>query len=211
MMGLLAKALPRRRPEGRMSYAAALISTLALLRSSRLLRRRAVYQGLLFGAFNVFWTASPLMLRDRFGLTQRGIALFALAAAGGALSAPAAGRLADRGWTKPGAALAMSLSALSFLVAGWSADAARLLPLVAAAVVLDAATQANHILSQRVIYGLAPEARGRINAAYMTAIFLFGAAGSVVGGLVYADGGWPLTVWVGTGLGLAALLFFATE
>ena len=68
-----------------------------LLRDVPSLRWRAAYQALLFGAFNLFWTAVPLMLVERFGLSEHGIGLFALAGAGGALAAPVAGRLADRG------------------------------------------------------------------------------------------------------------------
>ena len=58
------------------------------------LRWRAAFQALLFGAFNMFWTAVPLMLAQRFGL-EHAIGLFALAGVGGALAAPVAGRLAE--------------------------------------------------------------------------------------------------------------------
>jgi predicted MFS family arabinose efflux permease len=45
----------------------------------------------------------------------------------------------------------------------------------------------------------------------MTTFFLAGAAGSAIGGWAYANGGWTLVAWIGTGLPLAALVYFATE
>jgi len=51
------------------------------------LQRRAFYQSCLFAAFSLFWTTVPLYLADAFGLSQRGIALFALAAGCAALMA----------------------------------------------------------------------------------------------------------------------------
>ncbi|MCG4934224.1 MFS transporter, partial [Dorea formicigenerans] len=75
---------------------ALLVSIGWLFADHPLLRRRTACHVLAFASFQLFWTAIPLALADRFGLTQSGIALFALAGAGGALCAPLAGRLADR-------------------------------------------------------------------------------------------------------------------
>ncbi len=46
-----------------------------LLVRSPVLRRRGLYQFLMFGAFNLFSTAAPIMLAERFGLNEHGIAL----------------------------------------------------------------------------------------------------------------------------------------
>ncbi len=83
--------------------------------------------------------------------------------------------------------------------------------LVVAAITLDAATQGNQVISQRAIYGLSVEARGRLNAGYMMVVFLCGAVGSTVGSVTYAWGGWWLTALLGAGLGCVILLVFATE
>ena len=81
-----AAPVPRRQPTSGIGYGALLASMLQLLATSRPLQRRAAYQGALFAVFNLFWTGAPLMLHDRFGFSQDGIALFALAGAGGVLS-----------------------------------------------------------------------------------------------------------------------------
>jgi len=80
-----------------------------------------------------------------------------------------------------------------------------------ATIVFDAAIQANHIVGQRTVYGISAEARGRLNAVYMTCIFLCGAVGSSLGSLTYVDGGWWSTALVAAGLGAMILVVFATE
>jgi predicted MFS family arabinose efflux permease len=207
----LARMLPVRRPAPGMHYGAILASSISLLVRTPAIRRRATYQALLFASFNLFWTAIPLFLGQHFGLGQVGIALFALAGAGGALAAPVAGRLGDRGYIRAGTAGALVCATLALLLAGWSGAAHLLFVLAAMAVLLDAATQFNQVLSQRVIYAIAPEARGRINAIYMTCIFVGGAAGSTLASWTYARGGWTMTVLAGAAMVSAALLLFLTE
>src|SRR5260370_37494669 len=93
--------LPKRHPNSTLTYSQILRSLPALVAHTPLLRRRALYQGMLFAGFNLFWTGSPLLLAKEFGLGQRCIALLALAGPAGALSAPIARRLSDRGFPLP--------------------------------------------------------------------------------------------------------------
>ena len=211
IMALLFRILPRRQPRPGIGYGALIKSMLHLLATSPTLRRRAAYQGTLFAAFNLFWTAAPLMLHDRFGFGQDAIALFALAGAGGALIAPLAGRLADWGFTRATTGGAMVCAIAGLLVTGWATAAGALTVLTLATIVFDAAIQANHIVCQRTVYGISAEARGRLNAVYMTCIFLCGAVGSSLGSLTYVDGGWWSTALVAAGLGGMILVVFATE
>ena len=95
MLGLLlARMMPTYRPAGGTRYGRIIVSMVALLPHMPVQCWRSTYAALMFGAFNMFWTAAPLMLADRFGLGQHAVDLFALAGAGGALAAPFAGRLA---------------------------------------------------------------------------------------------------------------------
>jgi len=206
---LLVVALPERRPQGGMSYAQILGSLWRLLLTTPALRRRAAYQAMVFGAFNLFWTAVPLVLSGRFGFDQRSIALFALAGAGGALAAPIAGRLADRGLSRIATIAAMAIVTLSFVVSGWAVAAGVVAVLAIAAIALDAASQTNQIVSQRIIYSLDPAARGRVNAVFMTSIFISGSLASLLAGATYYYGGWPATAIAGVLIGLVALTLFA--
>jgi predicted MFS family arabinose efflux permease len=211
ILALLLRILPRREPRPGISYRELIASMGRLAVSSRPLQRRAAYQGTLFAVFNLFWTGAPLMLHDRFGYGQDRIALFALAAAGGALIAPVAGRLADWGQTRITTGCAIASVALTMLATGWAVAGGAILTLTAITVVFDAAIQTNHIVSQRVVYSISAEARGRLNGVYMTSIFLCGAVGSALGSLTYFGGGWWLTTLVGVALTLAVMALYLTE
>ncbi|WP_371377121.1 MFS transporter [Sporomusa aerivorans] len=213
MAGLLAFALPARKPSPTMNYGELLRSLWSLFTTKAVLRRRALYQACLFGAFSLFWTVSPLWLTHHFHLSQQGIALFALAGVAGAIAAPIAGRLADKSWTKRLTGLAIVIAALSFLVTHLATDtsALSLAILVIAAIALDMAVSGNLVLSQRTIYSLGNEIRGRVNGVFMAVFFIGGAIGSALGGWAYAAGGWMPASLLGLCMPLAALLYYFTE
>ncbi|MEC0229639.1 MFS transporter [Paenibacillus alba] len=210
---LLWRILPERKPSPTINYGELLVSLVVLLRQTPILRRRALYQACLFGAFSLFWTTVPLRLADEFQMSQQGIALFALAGVGGAIAAPIAGRLADKGLTRLLTGLAMLIAALSFVLAylfqTHSTTALGLL--VLAAIMLDMAVSGNLVLGQRAIYSLGSAARGRLNGLFMSIFFIGGAVGSSLGGWSYAHGGWNLTTLIGIVLPLVALLYYFTE
>ena len=208
----LVRMMPTFTPSTRTPYRAILSSMIALLWTMPAVRWRAAYQALMFCAFNLFWTAVPLYLADRFGLGERGIGLFALAGCGGAVAAPMAGRLADAGHTRRTTAGAMLVLGLSFLASCWSGTGAvALATLTVLAILIDAAVQANQVVGQRVIFSVASEHRGRVNAIYMTCLFIGAAIGSVLGTATYHRGGWPATGATGAGIGLLLLVLFAFE
>lgn len=209
--GWLAIVLHPRPVTSQEQYASTLRSLWAIFRGNPLLQRRALYQGMAFAAFNVFWTTIPLTLGRTFGYTQIGIAGFALVGAAGALAAPLAGKLADRGHVKLGTGLALATIAIGFLLAGVSVTIVSIVLLATMAIAIDAATQVNQVLGQHVINSLDPAQRGRLNALYMTGVFLLGASGSFLATWVYAIGGWWAAALTGSGLAIIALAVFATE
>jgi len=211
LLGLLSWRLPRRVPKTGEHYGQILLSMLRLMRTEPALQRRAFYQGSVSLVFNLFWTGVPLLLADRFGFDQRGIALFALAGAGGALAAPLAGRLGDRGYVRAGTGLALVGMLVALLLSGWFQQMHWLIGLGLAAILLDGFAQTNQVMSQRVIYSLSAEMRGRLNAAYMTVMFLMAALGSTLAALLYVGGGWWQAVSAPAGLLVVVLAVFATE
>ncbi|WP_391345811.1 MFS transporter [Azospirillum sp. A23] len=207
---LMRRVLPQRRPTGRSSYGALLGSLGRLLVRTPVLQRRTVYQTMMFAAFSLYWTSVPLLLAGApFHLSQRGIALFALSGAAGALVAPIAGRIADRGWTRPATGFALAMAALSFFVA--RAGEGSIALLVLAGLLLDMGVQMNMVLGQRAIYSLGAETRSRMNAIYMAIFFLGGAAGSALAGYAFAVGGWEPVTWIGFAFPAIGLLFYLTE
>ncbi|MCA1325798.1 MFS transporter [Herbaspirillum sp. alder98] len=214
LMVVLARYLPRRQPPAGMHYGALLASMWTLMRTTPILRRRSFYHAMLFAAFSVFWTASPLWLASpELGLSQRGIALFALSGVIGVIAAPVAGRIADRGWSRPATGTALLSAAVSFLVPHlvpvgreWS-----LAGLLVTSLLLDLAVAANLVLSQRAIYGLGAEIRSRLNGLFMATFFAGAAAGSALGGWIYAQAGWSGASWLGFAFPCIALLYYLTE
>jgi predicted MFS family arabinose efflux permease len=205
---ILRLLLPVHRPSSSNSYLATLRSTLAVIGRYGALRRRMLYQMIMFGLFTAFWTTIPLLLADRFGFGQREIAFFALAGAGGALAAPVAGRLADRGLSRAttiavslGVAIILPLT-MPLILAG------ALITFAVFTLAFDALVQANQILGQRIIFGLSNAERGRINAAYMTSIFTAGAIASALGPALYEHFGWEAMAYGG---GVLALPMAAIE
>jgi predicted MFS family arabinose efflux permease len=211
---VLRRMLPPRKPTTRLGYGQLLASMMHLAATNVILRRRALYQASLFGVFSMFWTTIPLLLAGpAFRLSQTGIAMFALAGVAGAISAPMAGRVADRGWTRPATAGAMLVTAAGFALTRLVdlGSTVSMALLVCGAIAIDFGVQANVVLGYRALFALGAESRGRLNGLYMTTFFLAGAAGSAIGGWAYANGGWTLVAWIGTGLPLAALVYLATE
>ncbi|MGI4839249.1 MAG: MFS transporter [Janthinobacterium lividum] len=204
IIAVMARTMPQRRPDHHATYGELLLSLYHLMARHALLRQRSLYQGLMFGAFSLFWTAVPLELSRQHGLSQSQIAIFALVGAIGAVAAPLAGRLADAGHTARASLLAMVLAPLAF----WLAlvhPAYSVVGLAITGVLLDFAVQMNMVLGQRAIYALDANSRGRLNALYMTSIFIGGAVGSSLASSLYERGGWGAIVICGSALPLVAL------
>lgn len=207
---LLARGLPRRAPTSTLGYRSTIGSMPSILASTPLLRRRMAYQAALFGAFSLFWTAVPLELAGPpFGLSQSGIALFALAGAAGALVAPLAGRLADAGHSRTATGCGLLLGIAAFALAWLGQNS--LPTLAAAAILLDSGAQLSLVVGQRAIFALHPGLRSRLNGLYMAGFFTAGALGSALASPVYGRLGWPGVAALGAAFPLAALVFFATE
>ncbi|MFM0061527.1 MFS transporter, partial [Paraburkholderia phytofirmans] len=204
---VLALTIPRRQPDHKATYFELIGSLGHLIRTMPVLRHRSLYQGLMFASFSLFWTAIPVELTRQFGLSQTEIGIFALVGAIGATSAPVAGRLADAGHTLRATLIALVVGALAYAPAlinpAWG-----VLGLVATGIVLDFAVQMNMVLGQREIYALHAASRNRLNALYMTSIFVGGAFGSALASPLYEHGGWPLVAAVATAFPLIALAHY---
>ena len=208
---LLVFIMPRRKPHGGMNYGHILSSMLRLLLDLPVVRRRAVYQGLLFCVFNMFWTTVPVLLETKFGMGSYSIGLFALAGAGSTLAAPWAGRQADRGYTAVTSLCSMFIVVGVLALSGVAASFASLVGLLVCTILLDAGVQTNQILSQRIVFSVPSAIGGRANGIYMTIMFVGGALGSVLGTMLYHWGGWSAVAGGGTALSFLVLILFIFE
>lgn len=216
---VLKRRLPQRDPAHagatqQNTYPALLASLWFLLKTTPILRRRSAYQFCMFGAFSLFWTTVPLILASpAFGLSQSGIAIFALAGVAGALASPLAGRRADQGKSRSTTAIALAAAVLS-LAAPLLLHGGRVFELgllVVVAIVLDGAVSASLVTGQRALYALSADVRSRLNGLYMAIFFMGGALGSSAGGWMYAHHGWQGVLMTGLLFPAAGLLVFATE
>jgi predicted MFS family arabinose efflux permease len=125
------------------------------------------------------------------------------------LAAPFAGRLSDSHGPNWVTRIAAGVTVVSF-AAMFSMP---LLPvqgqlalLALATVGFDLGVQASLISHQSIIYGIAPEARSRLNAILMTSVFIGMAAGGLLGAQMLASWGWTGVVALATVAAIGALL-----
>jgi predicted MFS family arabinose efflux permease len=207
---ILWRLLPGEGARPQRSYFSLVGSSLSLLVHEPLLRRRAWHGACGFGAFSALWTTIAFLLSGSpYHYSNAVIGLFGLVGAGGILAANLAGKLADADRATLSTVVAGVLLSGSFalLAAGRTSLAA----LIIGIVVLDIGTQGMQITNQALIYALRPDARSRINSAYMVCYFVGGAIGSVTAGLVYGAKGWDGVCLLGAGFGVLTLLMAAFD
>jgi len=202
---VLARALPPEHERPAIGYGTLLRSTITLFLAERILRRRILFGALGMAAFSVFWTTMAFVLSGApYHYGDAAIGLFGLVGAAGALCATLAGRWADRDLTRRTTTVFALLVAVSF-VPLWLGGH-DLAMMIVGILVLDVGVQGLQVTNQSIIYRLAPDARSRINSAYMVCYFLGGALGSAGGAWSYAHHGWAGVCVLGAGLGVVAVI-----
>lgn len=208
-MLLLAAALfyvlpPSRNPQP-VCYGQALLSLGQLARHHPRLRSRALLGALSFASVSMLFSTMALLLGGpAHGLDDKAIGLIGLVGVAGALVASVAGRLADRGWGQATTAVSVLL-----LLLGWAALALggrHLGWFLLGFLLVDMGLPGVHISNQSVIYALAPQARSRINAVYMSTYFLGASAGSALGAAAWRQGGWQACCALGAALVMLAVV-----
>jgi predicted MFS family arabinose efflux permease len=204
----LAACLPPTVPSTAERYPSLVAASVRLLRTEPMLRRSVRYQVLAFAAFSAAWTALALEVTGpRYRLGTPAVGVLALVGAASMVVTPRAGRAADR--LGPDAvnlrALLGILAAAAVLLLGDAGGATGLIGLGAGMLALDVAMQSGQVANQARIFALRPQARARLNTAYMTCAFLGGSAGSWLGVRAYAAFGWNGVCTLVAALGAAAL------
>ncbi|MHA4816525.1 MFS transporter [Streptomyces aculeolatus] len=211
MAVLLHRHLPRLpAPGAGMSYPALLRSTVALLREEPVLRRRSAIGALSLASYSVQLTALTFLLaRPPYGWSESGIGLFGLVGALGVVTMTFAGRLNDRGHVQAVTGAGVLLLTGSWVLLGVAGES---LPwLVVGIVGLNVAQQAVLNSNQAVVYAIRPDARNRINSAFMTSFFAGGAVGSALTSVVWARGGWPAVSALGAVLAAGTVVLWVAE
>jgi predicted MFS family arabinose efflux permease len=201
---VLGRVLPDEPARHDMSYRALVTSVFRLLVTEPQLRRRAWIGTMAFASFSTMWTTLSFHLAAApLHYSNAVIGLFGLLGVAGVLAANAAGHFADRHHGHRTAIAAAALMTFAYAVLSLGRDDFWTMAL--GIVILDAGMQGSHITNQSIIYALVPEARSRMNSAYMVCCFTGASLGSYVSGQVYAAFGWTGECWLGAALGVATL------
>jgi predicted MFS family arabinose efflux permease len=202
---MLFRVLPNEPVRAPVPYHRLLAGTLGMFVTLPMLRRRSLYGLLIFAAFSALWTTLAFHLSAApFHYDNLVIGLFGLFGAAGVLAANVAGRNADKQRSHLTTIAGGALILLSFVVLYFGRNVVVLLAL--GIIMLDAGMQGLQITNQSIIYSLAPDARSRINSAYMVCGFIGAALGSLAAGQCYAHAGWRGDCLLGGGIGLVILV-----
>ncbi|QEM92096.1 MFS transporter [Kosakonia radicincitans] len=206
---LMWSVLPRFATHSTLSYPALMKSMAHLWQRYPALRRAAFAQGFLSIAFSAFWSTLAVMLLEKYQLGSAIAGTFGIAGAAGALAAPLAGGLADKVGaekvTQLGAGLVTLSFALMFLLPALPPHA-QLILIALSAVGFDLGLQSSLVAHQNLVYGLEPQARGRLNALLFTGVFIGMAVGSALGSKLYSVASWQGVVVLATLSGFIALV-----
>jgi predicted MFS family arabinose efflux permease len=187
--------MPRMEPRQSLSYGDTLRSLWTLFRREPLLREAGVLGALCFGSFTCFWTTLAFLLHAHYSMGPGVAGTFGVVGAAGALTAPLAGRLADRRGTRfvvtvAGGTLTASYLWLWFAERMQVSTAWHMAALVVGVVTLDVGAQMMQVGNQTRIFGLGAATRSRLNTIYMTMYFIGGALGSALAGLAWSRWSW---------------------
>lgn len=204
---LLLRYLPNHPSTNKMGYHYLLASTL----NQFIKYPRLVLYGLLgalnFCVFSLLWTPIALVLsKQPFNYNDFSIGLLGLIGAAGALMAPIAGKLADKGKSNLVITTGFILLILSWIPLVFMKQSFILL--ILGILILDLAVQSIHITSMNQVYKLDHQARNRLNACYMLCYFIGGATGSFVSTWIFVHYQWIGVSIAGAGVAAIALLIW---
>jgi predicted MFS family arabinose efflux permease len=203
----LRAAIPHEGMRGRLAYGALLRSVLMLATTEPELRLRSVYTALGMGSFSMLWTGVTFLLSGPpYHYSEARIGLFGLIGAAGAVAANVAGRLSDRGHVNKSTAAFAVVLLISWVVL--AAGDLSFWAVMAGVFLLDVGAQGLQVSHQSVIYRLAPHARSRVTAVYMTCAFIGASCGSALASGSFAVAGWVGLCVLGGMMPLVLLLIW---
>jgi predicted MFS family arabinose efflux permease len=152
-----------------------------------------------YSIFSVIWTGITYLLAvEPFNFSPTQIGTWGLVGIIGALMARNAGRLIDSGKAKPANIVAF-IAVMASLIIGSFAQVS-LVFLAIMLILLDMVMQIIGLNTQTKLIALFPDARSRINAAYVSGNFIGAAIGSSSTAILYPVIGWSGLMWLCTGV-----------
>ncbi len=199
--------LPKSEPTFEGSYSSLLKSVYDIFTTQKVVREASFFGAMLFGSFSAFWaTLIYLMQTPDFNLGARAVGLFGLLGAGAALATPWIGSLTDKKDPRNATGIMILVTVSSFLV--YLISEHSLIGLAVGVLIMDIGVQAGHLCNQGRIFSILPEARSRIQTAYMFCYFTGGAIGSYIGTWSWGHYQWRGVCFTAIGMLCLALIKF---
>lgn len=190
---------PTTSPVSQQRYPALLSESLRLMKEEPDLRRSCLYQATIFGGFHAAGTGVAFQLTGpTYGYGAQAVGFLALVGAATMFCTPIAGRYTDRDGPDAVNTICMlgTIISSAVLLLGVTGGLVGLIALVVGTLVLDITMQCGMVANLARVFALRPQARGRLNTAYMTCAFLGGSVGSSLGGIAYGQFGWPAVCFI---------------
>ncbi|KAK1759227.1 major facilitator superfamily domain-containing protein [Echria macrotheca] len=181
---------PSKNPEGGINYARLLGTIAHLFVTEPLLVQTALVAFLLSATFTSYWTTlSFLLSQPPYGYSSLAIGMFGLMGIVVMLTAPWYSRkVIDRVAPLFSAIVGLSVELVGLII-GTSIGSFNVAGPVIQGLAIDVGSQFTQIGNRAAIYGIRPDARNRVNTAYMIAAFSGQLTGTAVGNRLYALGG----------------------
>jgi predicted MFS family arabinose efflux permease len=204
---LLLLRIPTLAPKDRIPYPRLIGSVLGMIAREPVVRLSMAFGSLAFALFSLLWTALTFLLSAApFHYPANVIGLFGIVGLVGAAAAQGAGRIHDRGLSRP-----MMGVAWGVLVVAWGValfGSANVVPIIITVILLDAGMQGQMLLNQTRLFAHFPHARSRVNTALVSGNFVGGAVGSGLASLLWTLGGWIPVAIAGLVLAVAGVLLW---
>ncbi|MCO6496658.1 MAG: MFS transporter [Chitinophagaceae bacterium] len=196
MAALVHRMIPGEEPGFKGNYRVLMISLLRLIRSQSIVRESAWIGACTFGAISAFWSTMAFFLeKPPFDYSVSVIGLFGIVGLAGALVSPFVGTLND----KKGPYLPIKAGIL-IMIAGYALMFYGHLSIwivVIGIILIDVGLQSAHVPNITRVSSLYTRARTRLNTIYMTAFFIGGTLGSILGSYAWDMYGWSGVCGVG--------------
>ena len=208
MAGVLHRTIPQLKPSTNHHYLKVVADVFLLPLRNPALLVVLLLNSVAFALFSSLWTSITFLLSSHpYNLSAPMIGLFGLVGVVGAVAARKGGRLYDQGHANIAIVLAWIVNIASFAI-GLLVHTS-LVFLVIQLLIFDGAMQINGLMIQTRLLSKFAHARSRVNASYVSANFIGGAAGSAFSAQLWAHGGWNTVMWVSIGVSSAIWLAWA--
>ena len=201
---LLTRVLPAESKRPPIAYGRLLASVPAVVRKHRSVQVTLAIGTIGFCTFTMFWTGLTFLLSaPPFSYSLSQIGAMGIVGLAGSLAARRVGWLHDNGYSAAGTGAALILALVSLGIGATGSTS--IIPVAIAVPLFDVAIQGNNVLNQTRLFSVEPQARSRLNTAFVSCNFLGGAVGSLLAGFLWEFAGW--TAIMSGAMGLITLAF----